>query len=559
MHPTTRSTLAALLIFSTACDGGSSEAVNDRAEGGTLVVGIQTDIGPLIPPLIRQVDQKLVADQIFEPLAWVGDEGRVDGGFRPAIADSWEWERDSTALVVRMNPGARWHDGKPVRASDVRFTFGLYTDPQVGSVESQALSRIDSVTARDSLTPVFWFGKRYPEQLYDAVARMLVLPEHALASAPRATLQTADFGVKPFGSGRFRVVTWDPKANTQLVADTTHYRGRAKLDRIVFSFTPDPNALVTRLSAGELDVADIISSEHFRTLSTRPDLKAQLLPALDYAFIQFNLRDPKQPNRPHPVFGEPAMRRALTIGLDRDRLVRSQFDSLARVALGPMTHAQALADTMIAPIRHDSAGAARLLDSLGWTLPQGKAIRERAGQPLRFSIIVPNVSRNRMGMVVRVQDAFKQIGVDMQVDALEPNTFIGRLGKRDFDVAFSGNRAEVSLAGLRPYWSVQGADDPTGRNFSSYRNPKFDAHLDSALSAGGMTDARAHASQAFATIVADAPAIWVYEAKSATVMHKRIRPAHMVPGAWWIGMADWTIPAAERIDRDNAGITLTSK
>jgi peptide/nickel transport system substrate-binding protein len=548
-----------VLVLSAACDGRSSGAASDREEGGSVVVGIQTDIGPLVPPLIRQVDQKLVADQIFEPLAWLGDEGRIDGGFRPAIADSWDWERDSTALVVRMKPAARWHDGKPVRASDVRFTFSLYTDPKVGSVERAALSRIDSVTVRDSVTAVFWFGTRYPDELYDALARMLILPEHALASADRATLQTAEFGTKPFGSGRFRVLTWDPKANIHLVADTAHYLGRAKLDRIVFSHTPDANALVTRLSAGEVDVADILNAEHFRTLAARPDLKARLLPALDYAFIQFNLRDPKQPTRPHPLFGEPALRRALTMGLDRDRLVRSHFDSLARVALGPLTHAQALADTTIAPIPYDSAAATRLLDSLGWTLPQGKTVRERAGRPLRFFVIVPNVSRNRMALAVRAQDAFKQIGVDMQFEALETNAFIDRLGKRNFDMAFNGTRAEVSLAGLRPYWSVKGADDPSAPNFSSYRNPAFDAHLDSALSARGVSTAREHASQAFATIVADAPAIWVYEAKSVPVMHKRIRPAHMVPGAWWIGIADWTIPADERLPRDNVGIQLSAK
>ena len=559
MHPATRSTLAVILVLSAACGGESSRAPDDRAEGGSLIVGIQTDIGPLLPPLIRQVDQKLVADQIFEPLAWVGDEGRLDVGFRPAIADSWEWERDTTALVVRLNPGARWHDGRAVRANDVRFTFGLYTDPQVASVESQALSRIDSVTARDSVTAVFWFGHRYADQLYDALVRMLILPEHALGAAPRATLQTADFGTKPMGSGRFRVLTWDPKGNTHLVADTAHYRGRAKLDRLVFSHTPDANALVTRLSAGEVDIADILNAEHFRTLTARPDLKARLLPALDYAFIQFNLRDPKQPARPHPLFGEPALRRALTIGLDRDRLVRSHFDSLARVALGPMTHAQALADTTITPIPYDSAAATRLLDSLGWTLPQGKTVRERAGTPLRFSVVVPNVSRNRMALAVRVQDAFKQIGVDMRMEALETNAFIARLGKREFDMAFNGTRAEVSLAGLRPYWSVKGANDPASPNFSSYRNPVFDAHLDSALNAAAVPSARAHASQAFATIVADAPAIWVYEAKSVPVMHKRIRPAHMVPGAWWIGISDWTIPANERLPRDNAGIQLSAK
>ena len=254
------------------------------------------------------------------------------------------------------------------------------------------------------------------------------------------------------------------------------------------------------------------------------------------------------------------MRRALTMALDRGQLVRSQFDTLGTVALAPMTRAQVLADTTVKPIPFDSAEAARTLDSLGWTLQTGKQFRERNGQRLRFSVIVPTVSRNRMAMVVRLQEAFRKSGVELVVDALEPNAFIARLTKRDFDAAFNGTRAEVSLAGLRPYWSVAGADDPAGRNFSSYRNPAFDAHLDSALRAHGMTQARVHASQAFSTIVADAPAVWMYEARSAPVIHKRFRTAHVnVPGAWWTGVSDWHIPPAERLPRDRVGLHVASR
>jgi len=553
MRQLTGSTIA-LLVAVAACDQSNRASSEEAAPGGSLIVAIQTDIGHIVPPAIGQVEQKLVADQVFEPLAWLGDEGRVDGGFRPALADSWSWERDSTVLVFHLNPAARWHDGRPVRASDVRLTFSLYTDPALGSPERQPLARIDSVTVRDSLTPVFWFGSRYPEQLFDAAARMLIVPEHALAEEPRTKLAASAFGRGAIGSGRFRVAKWDPKTAIELVADTTHYRGRPKLDRVIFAHTPDPNAMLTRFSAGELDAAEIVNSEHFRTLTARPELGARILPAFDYAFLQFNLRDPRQPNRAHAVFGDVAVRRALTMALDRDRLVRSQFDSLARVALGPMTHAQALADTTVAMIPFDSTGAARMLDSLGWTRPAGKAIRERAGQPLRFSVIVPTVSRNRMSMIVRVQEALRRIGVELVVDALEPNTFMARLAKRDFDAAFNGTRAEVSLAGLQAYWTTNAANDPAGRNSGSYRSPLFDAHLDSSLSAHSAAQARAHASAAFETIIGDAPAIWLYEMRSAPVVHKRFRTAHMVPGAWWAGIADWWIPTAERIDRDRIGL-----
>jgi peptide/nickel transport system substrate-binding protein len=548
-----------LLVVATACERPASTAASDTSSvGGSLVAVIHTDVGQVLPPAIQQIEQKLIADQIFEPLAWLGDQSRTDGDFRPALADSWTWERDSLTIGFRLNPNARFHDGVPVRATDVRFTYALYTDPAVGSQESQAISRIDSVTVRDSLTPLFWFSKRYPDQLLDAAARMLIVPEHLLANEPRASLRTSAFGRNPIGSGRFRLAKWTP-TGIELVADTTHYRGRAKLDRVIFTPAGDENTLVPRMTNGEIDLAEVQNSDQFRALAARPELNARILPAFDYAFLQFNLKDPKQRSKPNPLFADASLRRALTMAIDRPKLIRSQYDTLGAVALGPMTHGQALADTTVAQIPYDSAGAARLLDSLGWKLPAGKAVRERNGKPLRFAVLVPTVSTGRMKMVVRIQEAYRALGVQLDIDAIDPGTFIARLQKRDFDVVFNGTHAEVSIAGLRPNWTVEAARATNGQNFGNYENPVFDSHLDAALASSDLATARAHASKAYATIVADAPAVWMYETRSAPVVHKRFRTAHMIPSAWWLGIADWTIPPAERLPRDRAGLKVAAR
>src|SRR4051812_16278805 len=106
-------TFVLLLATVAACDGSASSASKETT-GGSIVISLVTDVGQVLPPLIQQVDEKTVADQIFEPLAWAGDEDRLDTGFRPALAERWTWERDSTVLVFHLNPRARWHDGVPV-------------------------------------------------------------------------------------------------------------------------------------------------------------------------------------------------------------------------------------------------------------------------------------------------------------------------------------------------------------------------------------------------------------------------------------------------------------
>ena len=551
--------LVACALAVAACDGGATRSEDASAVGGSIIIAMQNEPRSLLPPLINQIDEKIVEDQIFEPLAWLGDEGHLDRDYRPGLADSWSWERDSTAIVFHLNPKARWQDGPPVRASDVRFTFGLYTDSIVGFKDRSSLARIDSVTARDSVTAVFWFKNRYPEQFYDAATRLLIVPEHLLAREPRATLLTSALGRQPVGSGRFRLGKWTPNASIELVADTANYHGRPNLDRVVFAVTTDQTALRTRLTTGEIDLAEVSTPAMFRTLKDQPDLRARMNPAYDYSFLLFNTRKPKQRQQPNALFADIGLRRAISMGIDRAKLVRSQFDSLAVVSTGPMTRAQPLADSTIVTIAYDSSGAARLLDSLGWTLPAGKAVRERRGQPLKFSVLVPTVSANRMTMIVAIQESLRKLGVEVTVDAVDGNTFVGRLGARDFDVVFHGMHVEPSVSGLRASWTVASARAANGLNFGNYENPRFDAHLDSALAARDLASARPHAKQAFETIVADAPAVWIYETRTATLMHKRIRPAHIVSTAWWAGLADWSIPPAERLPRDKVGLRVASR
>jgi len=553
------SVLVACVLTVAACDGGATKSEDASAVGGSIVIAAQNEPRTLLPPLATQIDEKIIADQIFEPLAWLGDQGHLDRDYRPGLADSWTWENDSTAIVFHLNPKARWQDGMPVRASDVRFTFGLYADSVVGFKDRSSLAHIDSVSARDSVTAVFWFKDRYAEQFYDAATRLLIVPEHLLAREPRATLLTSAFGRQPVGSGRFRLGKWTPNASIELVADTGNYHGRPNLDRVIFAVTADNNALSTRLTTGEIDLAEVSTPAMFRTLKDQPDLRARMNPAYDYSFLLFNARQAKQRQRPNALFADIGLRRAISMGLDRGKLVRSLFDSLAVVSTGPMTRAQPLADSTIATIGYDSAGAARLLDSLGWTLPAGKTVRERRGQPLKFAVLVPSISPNRMALIVAIQESLRKLGVQVTVDAVDGNTFLGRLAARDFDVVVHGMHAEPSVSGLRASWTVASARDANGLNFGNYENPRFDAHLDSALAARNLASARPHAKEAFETIVADVPAVWLYETRTAMLMHKRIRPVHLVSTAWWAGIADWSIPPGERLPRDRVGLRVAAR
>jgi peptide/nickel transport system substrate-binding protein len=538
---------ATLVLLLVGCDRAGSRD-DDAATGGTLVIATAADAKTLFPPLIDDVTGKQVSDQMFEGLAAIGEKINTvgDQGFTPRLAQRWEWAPDSLSIAFHIDPRARWHDGAPVTASDVRFSHQLYIDPAIASPHAAVVSNIDSITIRDSLTAVAWFGRRTPEQFFEVTHQLQILPEHLLKDIPRSALGTAPFARNPVGSGRFRFVRWAPGDRIEVMADTANYRGRPKLDRVIWSLAPDPTAAATKLLAGEADFYEALRREHIPDVEKNAQLRTLRYPQLAYGFVGFNLRE--------PLFANRELRRALTMGVDRKRLVRSVFDSMAPAALGPFSRAVSTADTTIEQLPYDTVRAKAILDSLGWRDANGDGIRERNGQPLRFSLLVPSSSSFRVRMSVLLQEEMRRIGVDMKIDQVEISTMGERQDAHRFQANFGVWAMDPSPgAGLRQTFASSGAT-PGGYNYGNYRSPVFDALVDSGMNAMDPGKSRGYFSRAYSTIVQDAPAIFIYELQGLAGIHRRINVTGMRPDAWWAGISEWSIAPDQRIDRDRIGL-----
>jgi peptide/nickel transport system substrate-binding protein len=537
-----------------AC-GGDKTTAGTGEYGGTLVISTGADIAGLTPPLIRTIQENTIVDIVFERLAEpgmnlnsVGDEG-----FTPELAESWEWSDDSLSIAFKILPGAHFHDGHPVTARDVAFTYDVYTDPNTESAEAELLAQIDSVTVRDSMTAVFWFARRYPQQFFDATYHMRIMPEHLLRDVPRHELAGGDFSQHPVGSGQFKFVRRTPGALIELAADTTHARGRPYLDRIVWTVTADHAAAMTRVLAKDADFLEQVTADKFGELAASPDLALAKYPSLDIAFLLFNLRDPRTPNASHPLFGNRELRRAIAMGINRDTIVRRIFDSLAVVPYGPFTRALATADTSITQIPYDPERAKKTLDSLGWRDRNGDGIRDRGARQLRFTLVTPSTSQNRYRSAVLVQDMLEEIGVRMDVQQMDINPFISLMMSRTFDAVFSATHYDPSPASIRQSWTSSGAR-PEGSNAGSYRNPRFDRIVDTATSEMNAAAANAAYRRAYEMIVADAPAVWIYETVNYVVHNKRVQLAPMRADAWWANIGQWKIAPNARLPRDGGGV-----
>lgn len=564
MRHTPRAVAASLLLplalgFLVACgddqgSGSTTAGTGDAAVGGTIVIASPGDADVLFPGLSPSITSRLLTDMMFDRLAEIGDDLNTvgDAGFSPALARRWTWAPDSLSIAFELDPRARWHDGRPVRAEDVRFTFSLHKDPAFGSVLGSLLGNIDSVAVRDSTTAVIWFKRRTPQQFFDAVYQTPIAPAHVYGTGSRAMLRNSDLMRKPVGSGRFRFVQWEAGARIEMLADTANYRGRPRLDRVILMVVPDPQAAITRLTAGDADFFEAVPADQADRIDSLPDVRVFAYPNAQYVFMGMNLRE-RRGAAPHPIFGDVRVRRALTMAVDRRAMLRNVYGTRGRPSYGPFPASLGLVDTTIRQLPFDTTAANALLDSAGWRRgPTG--IRARGGRRLAFSLLVPSSSAARMAYAVLLQDAFKRVGADVTLDRVDFNTFITKTTERDYDAALQGWGTDPGPGGTRERWSTAGTTGG-GPNAEMYSSPAFDAHADSAVLAFDASEARRHLQAAMEQIISDAPAIWLYDVLTLAGVHERLQVGDLrKDGAWWANIAEWHIPEDRRIARDRIGL-----
>jgi peptide/nickel transport system substrate-binding protein len=545
---------ARLLCIVLLCGCAGAESSPVKSAGGTLVISTGGDPDILVPALLSAVQAAQISDMIYERLADIGDSLNTvnDIGFTPRLADRWTWSQDSLSIAFHVNPGAKWHDGVPVRSGDVRFTFESNTDSTLGSGVKALIPNIDSVTTADSATAVFWFHARNPQQFYDATYQLPIMPEHIWKGIARSAWRGSEPAKHPIGSGQYRFVRWVPRAVVELAADTSNYRGPPRLRRLIWSIAPDFNTAITRFLSGETDFFEVLRRENLPEVAKHPELRTKQYRGLAYSFALFNLRDPANHSRPHPILGNRDLRRALTMATNRAAVVRSVYDSLAVPALGPTVRAYPTTDPNLPQLPFDLPGARKLLDSLGWRDLNGDGVRERNGRPLRFSILAPSTAKPRVQLAILLQEQLRQAGVQVDVEQLEFPALVERERKRAFDAAIFQMNTQPSPGGVRGTWGTSGSRASSGTNYSSYENPVFDAYVDSALASFDLAKAKSYFTRAYETIIQDAPAIWLAEPVPTVGYHSRLQLAPLRSDAWWAHIPEWWIPPDKRIPRDYA-------
>ncbi|HEY3109748.1 MAG TPA: ABC transporter substrate-binding protein [Chloroflexota bacterium] len=236
------------------------------AAAGPKVLRLSTNAPPpnFNPIVAVSRTQGWTFNMIFSTLTQADAEKQ---DFAPELAESWKVAPDGSSYTFNLRKNAKWHDGKPVTARDVAYTYKMYLNPATGTKRSGGLALIKGAAAyTDGKAPdvagivvvddqTIRFDQEFPNGLFLQQATLAILPEHVLGSIPPADLQKQKFfSEAPMGSGPFKFVKYVPDQFIEVEANPDFYFGKPKIDRIVFSIIKSPDTTEVAMDRGEIDM-----------------------------------------------------------------------------------------------------------------------------------------------------------------------------------------------------------------------------------------------------------------------------------------------------------------
>jgi peptide/nickel transport system substrate-binding protein len=501
-----------------------------------IVTGLQASVP--VPTLLEEAQNNSangeIADHLFLRLANVGP-GLVtagDRGFIPQLARRWT-RRDSVTLVFELDGRARWHDGAPVTARDVVFTYRRARDSTIAPRLARVTRRIAAVEAEGNDRVVFRFTRVYSEQLYDATFHTAIVPAHLLSQL-RTPDEWQPFIQHPIGSGPYKWVRRVEGQFIELAANRDFFLGRPKLERLIVRVAQSPDARLNLLLSGEADAMDNVPMPSIERVAAARHLRTVQVPSNSMGFLFFNQRDPADTSKPHPILADIDVRRALILGLNRELIVRAVLGQYGYVPYGPVSSQLWIRHGAPAPGQQNQSLARQLLAGRGWVDRDGDGVREnKAGKPLTVRLTVTTSSAIRPAMAQIAQEQLRQIGVDLELNLVEGKVWLANRKLGRFDIDFSSSVQDPSPSGLVSSWTC---DAPL--NTAHYCDPVADSLLQHAILTPKADRGAWHAW--LQRVEQNAPAAFLYAQTYVFGVNRRLQDVTIRPESPWISVWRWS-------------------
>lgn len=530
--------IAAIVL--SACGGGDEGggAGKGGAEGGTPVQGGTAAISVLsdFQSFNPVTNTHLTSDDVnknmlFTPLI------QYDSALQPVPWLAERWELNDTSVTFYLRRDVRWHDGPPVTAHDVKFTFDLAKDPATASLLGSAyMNLVKSATVVDSFTVRFDFVSPHAQAL-DGFW-WPPLPRHLLANVPPAELMQAPFNRNPVGSGPFKFGEWRPTQSVTLVANPDFpagLGGRPKLDRVVFRIVPEATTMVRELINGSADmIGYTLLPDQGSQIQNQRGIQLRHYPSREFTFFAWN--------NERPLFADARVRRAMTLGINRGQIIEALLKGFGEPATGMIPPWSPLY-TPLQPLPHDPAQARQLLAQAGWADTNGDGIAEKGGQPLRVMLTINSANRLHADIAQVVQQQLRQIGVDLQIRPQEFQSMLQQYKARQYDAVLANWSLDTFKVDPTPLFSCAEARIANSANRTGYCNPAADRLMAQGLATTDEAQARQIWAQYSQILQQDQPITFLYWSEDLAGLGPRLRNVQTDVRSKIVNIRDWWIPA----------------
>jgi peptide/nickel transport system substrate-binding protein len=416
-----RSVLLAVVIAMLAACGGTTRApaggagATEPQYGGTVILARFAE-----PVLFNSLYSQDTASSDIEQLifAYLMYPDETLEMVPHLAADYPEVSANGTVWTFRLRPDVRFHDGMPLTAHDVAFTYRVLTHPDYTGPHAARIRTLARAEAVGDHEVRFTFSE--PDARFLTVAGEFgILPQHLLEHVPVAELgDYRAFNVQaPIGAGPFRFRSWTRGQNLVLEANEDYFEGRPYLDGITFRFVTDQSAGVLLLETGAVDqvivpITEVATVERMRHVTLHQTL------SLRYDYIGWNLRN--------PLFQDRRVRQALTHAIDREEIVDTLMEGQAVVAHAPVSPLSWAYNDDVPVFPYDPDRARALLAEAGWR-PGPDGILQRDGRRFSFQILTNdgNVARRDLGVIV--QQYLRAVGIELRPAQMEWGAFLDRI------------------------------------------------------------------------------------------------------------------------------------
>ncbi len=506
--------------------GAAAEPEIGPVPGGTAVVALSSDPDALNPLIYTSANAGIVFAEIHDGLTEMGD----DLAYHPRIATSWEVSTDGRSITYRLRPW-RWSDGHPLTAKDVVSSFNLFKNPTVASPRRGSFRDVLAAVALDSATVRYELARPQPDPLQRTWHH--ILPDHLTRDLDPSNVRGWELNHHPLSSGEFVLESWAHNRSLSFVRNRSYPGTAALLDRVVFKILPEESARLIALETGEVDLVDHVPPDAARRLEKSGRVRIAANGGREFYYLQWNCAN--------PLFAQAEIRKALSLSIDRERMIDTLLLGYGKPAIGPIPPALWNHHQALAPDAFDPARASRMLAAAGWRDSDGNGVLDRNGVEFRFEILTKQGDPVRESGSVILRDNLKDVGVEVTLLAMELAAGLDRLRSGRFDSYFG--KLNANLYG-----------DPSGYvkstaveefNNGRYANPVVDSLLTKALGTLEQAEALPIWFEIQELLAVDPPAAYLFYPENLVGIGPRlrdVRPHLLSPinnlSEWWVTPAD---------------------